>query len=169
MKKNMLNLIAVSMVALLAGGLNAARCSSADNTQKKVILVNDTGENLGFVVLDTASPSTAGMLVTGNPVFVSPEQTKQVPYCKDNFPLLDIVGVGFADGSPQTHEAVSVPASVVVQEDGSYNTQLMGDMFGGITLNFTDLFKQLRGKKSGSVIITVGPSTAGLIAKAQVK
>ncbi len=168
MKKNMLNLIAVSMVALFAGGLKAAQCTAADNQSKKVTLVNNVQEDVRFMVMDSASPSTSGVMVTAREVIVPAGKTKQINYCNNGYTLMDITAMGPVNVSP-TAEVVKIVKTGVVQGDGSYTAQDFVDIAGGSKLDFANLFNQLRNKNSGSVIITVGSSTAGLIAKAQVK
>ncbi len=167
MKKNVLNLLAVSMIALLAGGLKAAQCTAAEN-RAKVNLVNKAGEAVRFMVMDRAS-LTSGIIVTAHEVVVQAGKTKVIPYCKDDYTLMDITAVGPVNVSPQA-EVVKFITSATVQGDGSYSDPVYGDMAGGSKLDFTNLFKQLRNKKAGTLTITVGPTTAGgLIAKGQIK
>ncbi len=165
MKKNMLNLLAVSMITLLAGGLKAAQCTAAEN-RAKVKLVNTTGDGVRFMVMDRASLMTSGIIVTAREVIVQAGKTKVIPYCKDDYTLMDITAVGPVGSQAKM---VKVVTSATVQGDGSYSDPGYGDMAGGIKLNFANLFKQLK-KKSGTVTITVSPTTAGgLTATAQMK
>ena len=167
MKKNVLNLLAVSMIALLAGGLKAGKCSVADNA-KKVKLVNDAGQDVRFIVMRGESPSTAGTLVIAGEVVVSVNETKQIPYCSIGGTIVDIIAVGPLDVAPG-NPGVKVVTRGTIQGDGSYSAKYYGDVAGGVKLNFSNLFNQLR-TTSGTVTITVSPTTAGgLIAKGQIK
>ncbi len=104
MKKNMLNLLAVSMIALLAGGLKAAsripkaaQCLPSDKI-KKVILKNTLQEDVRFLVMDSISPSTAGTMVRARDVVVPANKTQRVSYCKVNGgAVMDVTGVGLVN------------------------------------------------------------------------
>ncbi len=174
MKKKMLMLVAaVSMIVLLYGGLKAAQCTAADKA-KKITLVNDVQEDVRFLVMDRTSALTSGIIVKAHEVFVQAGKTKVIPYCKDDYTrpsvtLMDITAMGPVNVGSQA-KMVKVITSATVQGDGSYSDPGYGGMAGGSKLNFTDLINQLRNKKSGTVTITVGPTTAGgLIATAQIK
>ena len=160
MKKNMLNLLAVSVVALSLHGIQAAQRTSSENS-KKVILVNDagTGEDLRFLVI-SGSPSTSGLLVSSHMVAVPKGKTKQI----DGRDVMDITAFGPVNVSSGMPAVRVVSGSVASGEDSFV------DVAGGTKLDFTNLFNQLINKKSGSITITVGPTAAGgLIATAQIK
>ncbi len=180
MKKNMLNLLAVSMIVLSSVGLNAAQCSASDN-QKKVTLVNNSGVGVVLVALTIAPGST---FVRGYGIPVSnmfnglpSGETREIPYCTftdhgdffEKFVLIDFSAIIPTADTSQA-ENVEILISGILQEDGSYTNRNFMNAPGATNLDFADLFKQLRSKKSGNLIITVEPTTAGgPIATAQIK
>ncbi len=107
-------LLALSMVVLLASGLKAAQCTAADNQSKKVMLVNSDQEDVRFLVMDSASPSTAGLLAKTREVIVPAGKTKQIQYCKNGFALVDITGMGPVKVGSQA-QLVKVVTIAVVQ------------------------------------------------------
>jgi len=158
MKKNIIGLAVVSVVALSLHGIQAAQRTSSENS-KKVILVNDAGADLRFLVI-SGSPSTSGLLVSSHMVAVPKGKTKQI----DGRDVMDITAFGPVNVSSGMPAVRVVSGSVASGEDSFV------DVAGGTKLDFTNLFNQLINKKSGSITITVGPTTAGgLIATAQIK
>ena len=137
MKNKMLNLLAISMIALDSGGLKAnVKCTVADNKLKTISVVNKAQEDVHLQIADSSAS-----METIYTVIVPANKTKQIQYCKNDSAIGSIVFIF----DPQV-------------------TQLGGAKFG-----FADLFDQLKKKDSGSITITVGPSTAGLVATAQIK
>ena len=166
MKKRIVGL-AVSMITLLSGGLNAAQCSRNDNA-KKVVLKNTLQEDVRFLVMDTQSPSTAGVIVKARPIIVKANQTVQIPYCKNGGTVMNVTAVGTANPGPNASVA-RVVTSGTVQGNRSYSDPGYGDMTGGQALNFSSLFQKQRASKSATITITAQPSTAGVIAIAHIQ